>query len=58
MNATGKLFSVVLLAASLAITYLVAANAMPTVAVIGLVLFFTAHIALRSRQGHQQSQRR
>lgn len=53
MNATGKLISVLLLAAALTITYLVAANAAPTVAIVGLGVFFVGHIALRSRQGHQ-----
>jgi thiol:disulfide interchange protein len=51
MNGVGKLISVVIYAAALYLTHQIAPGATVAVAIIGIVLFFGVHIALRSKQG-------
>ena len=54
MNAVGKTISTVIYLIALLITYLVAKDAVPVVAVVGVVLFFAVHLTLRSRQGSKR----
>lgn len=50
VNALGKTISTALYIIALVITYLVNKDAVAVVAIVGIVLFFVVHIALRSRQ--------
>jgi|SwirhisoilCB3_FD_contig_31_5970545_length_315_multi_2_in_0_out_0_2 hypothetical protein len=54
MNAVGKTISTVIYLIALLITYLVAKDSVPVVAVVGVVLFFAVHLTLRSRQGSKR----
>jgi hypothetical protein len=51
MNAVGKTISTVVYLIALLITFLVAKDALPVVAIVGVVIFFAAHLTLRARQG-------
>ena len=51
MNAVGKTVSTVVYLIALLITFLVAKDAVPVVAIVGVVVFFAVHLTLRARQG-------
>ena len=51
MNAVGKTIATVIYLIALLITFLVAKDAVPVVAIVGVVLFFAVHLTLRARQG-------